>query len=343
MSKWILLIVVLSTARVVTAEDRAMAVTIDDLPFVMVGGTDPELLTSKTGKLVQCLSRHGIPAVGFVNEGALYREGRLDPGRVELLQAWLRTGLELGNHTHSHLSLNRVTLDTFLADVVRGEEVTRPLSAQYGQRLRWFRHPYLHLGPNRQVRMESLARLAELGYAEAPVTINSAEWVFAAAYARALAEGDEATAARVGSAWLDYMGEVIRQAEESASRLFGRPIRHVLLSHANALNGDCFCSLVSMLKRRGYRFVSLDEALEDKAYSFPLPDREMEGYSWLDRWMQGAGFPPTRQVTVPEFVTRLAASLVGRKTPRTQSRSAVDACGFPYLPLSARSRRDIRH
>lgn len=312
MSRWLLLIAALSSAPAEGADDHAMAVTFDDLPFVMVTGTDPVLLASKTEKLVGCLSREAIPAVGFVNEGALYRDGRLDPVRVDLLRRWLDAGFELGNHTFSHVSLNRVPLDTFLADVVRGEEVIRPLSAEYGRPLRWFRHPYLHLRPDQRIRTESLGRLAELGYVEAPVTINSAEWLFAAAYARAHTDGDGLLAGRVGSAYVDHMLKVVRRAEDMANRLFARSITHVLLAHANALNADHFCALALALKQRGYRFVPLDDALQDGAYAFPLPDRELEGYSWLERWAHGAGFPPVSQVAVPDFVARLAAPLAGR-------------------------------
>jgi len=52
-----------------------------------------------------------VPAVGFVNEATALREGKLDPARVELLRSWLKAGFELGNHTASHPSLNRVPLD----------------------------------------------------------------------------------------------------------------------------------------------------------------------------------------------------------------------------------------
>lgn len=311
MSKWMLFIVALTVKTSVVAEDRAIAVTFDDLPFVMMAGSEPDLLASKTEQLVRCLTRESIPAVGFVNEGALYRDGRLQLDRVEVLANWLRAGFELGNHTHSHVSLNHVPLDTFLDEVIRGEEVIRPLSAKFGQKVRWFRHPFLHLGADQRTRDESNSRLAELGYAVAPVTINSAEWVFAAAYALARDQDDGALQGRIGSAYVDYMLAVVQQAEEMARRLFARRIAHVLLVHANALNADYFCTLAVALKRQGYRFVSIDEALQDDAYASRLPDRKLEGYSWLDRWARAVGFPPVRQVAVPDFVTRSAASVTG--------------------------------
>jgi hypothetical protein len=45
------------------------------------------------------------------------------------LNLWLENGLELGNHTFAHTSLNRVPLQTWQEDVERGETVTRMLLA----------------------------------------------------------------------------------------------------------------------------------------------------------------------------------------------------------------------
>jgi hypothetical protein len=39
-----------------------------------------------------------------------------------------------------------------------------------------------------------------------------------------------------------------------------------------------------MLEQRGYRFVSLDEALADPAYATPDRFVGTAGISWIDRW-----------------------------------------------------------
>ena len=44
--------------------------------------------------------------------------------------------------------------------------------------------------------------------------------------------------------------------------MFGREIPQVLLLHANALNAERFGAVADALVRRGYRFISLDEALQ---------------------------------------------------------------------------------
>ena len=59
--------------------------------------------------------------------------------------------------------------------------------------------------------------------------------------------------------------------------------------HANAINADYFGRLAGMMKRRGYRFVSRDEALQDGAYGSPDTRVGRWGLSWLHPWALTAG------------------------------------------------------
>ena len=250
--------------------------------------------------------------MGFVNEAKLYREGSLDPARVDLLRSWLKAGFELGNHTASHPSLNQVPLDAFEADLLQGETVTRPLMQSEGRTLRWFRHPYLHLGTTPEVRIAFQDFLAAHGYTVAPVTVNNSEWVFAAAYSRAQAQGDSDAAQRIGAAYAPYMDTVFARAEQQALELFGRPIPHVLVLHANALNADYFDALAATLRQRGYRFVTLDDAIKDSAYASAIGYSGFNGESWLELWSRQAGLRPTQQPPVPAFVMQWAGPTVNR-------------------------------
>lgn len=288
------------------AAQRTMAITFDDLPYASVPSEDDAALTELTQRLLRHLQDAGIPAVGFVNESRLSREGRPVPARVDLLQAWLDAGHELGNHTYSHVSLNRVPFDVFTANVLQGEAVTRPLTQAAGRPLRWFRHPYLHLGDTMAVRTQFDAFLAARGYRVAPVTVNHSEWVFAVAYARALAQGNTEAAQRIADAYLPYMEAELSRAEQLALDRFGRAIPHVLLLHANALNADHVGALAARLQQRGYRFVTLDEALQDSAYASPLGTAVIEGESWLEHWSRAAGLRPAQPPAVPGFVRQWA-------------------------------------
>jgi peptidoglycan/xylan/chitin deacetylase (PgdA/CDA1 family) len=305
---WLLVLALMLplAAAAQTPGARAVAITFDDLPFASVPAEDTAALEQMTGRLLQSLQAQQVPAVGFVNEAKLYREGSLDPARVELLRRWLAAGAELGNHTYSHPSLNRTPLDAFETDVLRGETVTRPLLQSAGLPLRWFRHPFLHLGKTPEVRVAFQDFLAAHGYRVAPVTINNSEWVFAVAYARAQAQGDAASAARIGAAYVPYMETAFARAEQMAIDLLGRAMPQVLVLHANSLNADYFSALAAMLQQRGYRFITLEAALADNVYQSPLGYSTHEGESWLENWSRVAGLRPAQQAALPGFVTQWA-------------------------------------
>jgi len=102
---------------------------------------------------------------------------------------------------------------------------------------------------------------------------------------RVLAEADsDGALRRVTTSYLDYMTRVVAYYEQQSVALFGREIPQVLLLHANALNAEMFDALAEMLKRRGYRFVSLDRVLADPAYRSEDRYTGPAGITWLHRW-----------------------------------------------------------
>ncbi len=287
---------------------RVVAVTIDDLPVNSLHH-DLETWQAITGDLLRALIAHGVPATGFVNEGKLYVDGELESGRRALLESWIEAGLDLGNHGYSHLDLNRTPLEEYQADLLRGEEVTRPLLEQAGKELRYFRHPFLHAGTDLETRDALLAFLDRHGYREAPVTIDNSEWIFARAYENALDEKNEAMATRIGAEYVPYMERMFEHLERQARELFGRDIPQVLLLHANRLNADYFGVLAESLVERGYRFAPLDEVLGDPAYESPDRWVGRGGITWLHRWALTSGVDReffAGEPTAPAFVLDVA-------------------------------------
>ena len=90
----------------------------------------------------------------------------------------------------------------------------------------------------------------------------------------------------------------------------GREVLHILLLHANALNAEYLGQLAERIEHRGYRFVSLAEALADPAYSQADPYVGPKGLSWLQRWALGRGgrgAQPREEPPVSAFVEEAAA------------------------------------
>ena len=96
-------------------------------------------------------------------------------------------------------------------------------------------------------------------------------------------------AARIADAYVEYMDAVTGYYEQQADALFGRPISHTLLLHANRLNARALDRLLDDFRARGYEFVPLAEALEDPAYDSPDEFTGRGGITWLHRWALTAG------------------------------------------------------
>jgi peptidoglycan/xylan/chitin deacetylase (PgdA/CDA1 family) len=280
---------------------RLMAITVDDLPIGPPGRHDTREQERITARLLAALAGRGVRAVGFVNESRLEVDGEVVPRRVDLLRAWLDAGHELGNHGYAHLDLHRVAPEAWMDDVLRGERILRPLVAEHGGRLRWFRHPFLHTGRSREVQERTAAFLAAHGYRIAPVTIDNGEWLYGRAYAAALARGDAEFRRRLGEDYLRYMIEVVDYYERQSEAIVGREVPQILLVHAYALNADWLGALLGELARRGWRWTTLEEALADPAFGRPTHGYVgAGGITWLHRWAITAGLPPSTFAGEPE-------------------------------------------
>jgi peptidoglycan-N-acetylglucosamine deacetylase len=293
------------------AAGKAVAVTIDDLPAPGGGLINNTIagLRENTEKLMAACRKAGVPVIGFVNEAKLVVAGETEADRAAreaALKLWTDNGFELGNHTFTHTSLNKSTIEQFKKDVIDGEPVTRRLMEQKGGKLRYFRHPFLHVGSTLDLRRASEAFLAERGYTIAPVTVDGKDYIYASAYATAMRQGDTEMAAKLAADYLRFTDEKFAFSEETATRLMGRDISHVLLMHANAINADHFVALADVIKKRGYRFITLEEALKDEVYKRPDTYVGTGGAGgWLHHWELTSGKEPSRTSQPPEWVTKL--------------------------------------
>lgn len=294
--------------------DRRIALTIDDLPWQRLGErTEPEL-AAQYARLLAALKQANVPVVGFVNEAKLEVGGQVQPARVQMLRDWRDAGFELGNHTFGHVDLHAMPLQAYEQDILRGEATLRPLLAETGQVPRWFRHPYLHAGQSPQVRAELGAFLQQHGYEIAPVTIDNSEWIWAFAYDHVRdTESDpakrDALMQQLRRGYVPYMLNKLDYYEQRSQELLGRLPAQVWLMHANALNADSVGELVAAARRRGYRLISLEAALQDPAYRHADGYNGGSGMSWIQRWAMAQKLPKSfyaGEPTVPGWVMKLS-------------------------------------
>ncbi len=306
-------ILVISTGLLAfTAEaqkDKSIAITIDDVIGVSLFRED-SILREINKRVINACIKHGAPAIGFVNEIKLMDlNGNPVPEKLEILELWAKNGLELGNHTYSHLDYNDVDEETFFQDVLKGEQYTRPLMRRFNKNLTYFRHPFLHKGNTPEKVLALEAFLESRRYEEAPVTIDNSEYIFARAFDLAKKRDNHELADNIGRSYVSYMIEKLRYYEKQSEGLFNRQISQILLIHDNLLNAFFLDPLLEAISDEGYRFVFLSEALKDPAYDSEDKFVTRSGITWLHRWAITQGKPNkffAGEPTCPRYVQEYA-------------------------------------
>lgn len=260
------------------AERFAIAITVDDMPshgqlppgMTRLGIAQSHLATLKA---------HGVPeAYGFVNANTLADAS----DNAAVLDAWRAAGYPLGNHTFSHLNLDKAaSLDAWKADVIAGEpEVARRM--QEGD-WRYLRFPNLAAGSDPARSAGALAFLAARGYRVADVSVSFSDWAYTDAYARCVAKADSETVAAMKAHYLKAVDRGIVAMKTASRQVYGRVIPQVLLTHLGGWSAMTLPDVLDRLDAAGARYVTLAEAQADPAY------REMGGGSVVTRTARKEG------------------------------------------------------
>jgi peptidoglycan/xylan/chitin deacetylase (PgdA/CDA1 family) len=278
-----------------TAASRQVAITFDDLPRGGDGGSRTLVdIRTMTKRLLRPFRDENIPVVGFVNQG---RQVDFGPeGLREILDRWLDFGADLGNHSHSHLNINEVPLKEYTDDILKGEPILRAALSSRGKTFRFYRHPFLFTGPTPEIKKGLQQFLDSHGYRVAPVTLDNGDYEFAALYTKPKYRE------RVRREYAPYMEAIVAFFEKRSVEVVGREFPQILLLHANELNADLIPDLLAMFRRRGYAFISLDQALADEAYRLPDAYAGRSGFSWIHRWSITKGMEPKGEPEPPRWV-----------------------------------------
>jgi peptidoglycan/xylan/chitin deacetylase (PgdA/CDA1 family) len=284
-----LLLLILSITQLY-AQQKQVCFSIDDLPVVNYGINTPEFHIQITEKLLSGLKKNEIQAIGFVNEGKIYdAKGKVIFFQKENLEKWLKYGMDLGNHTLRHKDFNNVDFSDYTAEILKGEKITKALLSKYNQKMKYFRHPFLHVGAT-QRRADSLENfLKNHKYITAPVTIDNEDYLFANAYQKAMIRKDSVLAHKIGKDYIRYMEQKIFYYEKMSQALFGRQIPQILLIHASLLNADYIQALAEIYIKNEYKFTTMEQTMTDEAYETPITKFGRYGISWLDRWAISQG------------------------------------------------------
>lgn len=239
------------------AQEREIALTIDDLPFVGANNKNEKSIKRSNDRIqsiIQTLVDHKIPATGFIIGAAVVKE------QLPLLEAFRANGFALGNHTYSHKSLDHVSADNYIADIDKADKKLTPLLTEP----KYFRYPYLAESKGEK-KQQVHTYLAEHQYTIAPVTIDSKDYNFNARLLAIPWQKRAQNLKQLQTRYLDYVWNQTLKAEARALKNPGSSGKQILLIHANLLNSHMLGSLIDMYQKNGYVFIGLNEAISQPA------------------------------------------------------------------------------
>ena len=208
---------------------------------------------------------------------------------------WRDAGLEVGIGNYKHVWFYDTPYDDYVAGVEKNEQVARKILGEKNLPLKYFSYPFLNTGKSADDRTRFEKWLKDKGLEPVKYTIDNNEWMYSYAYDMARNDNDTNTMSEVRAAFVRYMSEMFDHYEAYSQEMFGRDIAQTMVLTPSRLITDSADELFGMIEKRGYKFVSMDEALADEAYKTEenfAGTRETigkSGISWFERWTLGQG------------------------------------------------------
>jgi peptidoglycan-N-acetylglucosamine deacetylase len=287
------LVVLITGVLAQAALAQQVALTFDDLP---AHGPVPQGLTRVAiiRAILKDLQTAKAPDVyGFINAGELEQV----PADMEVLKLWRAAGYPLGNHTHTHPSLNKTSPADFERNIQQNEPALKSLMD--GQDWHWLRYPFLDEGDTVEKRRIVRAYLKEHKYRIAQVTLDFQDWAWNSPYARCVAKNDNKSIEQLKTMYVNTADEFLDLGLKLANMVYGRDIKHVLLLHVGGFETVMLPRLLEILKQRGFKLVTLTEAESDPAYQSD-PDIVLnEGGTLLEQMMVAKHLPMPAHAPVP--------------------------------------------
>ncbi|MGA2390601.1 MAG: polysaccharide deacetylase family protein [Candidatus Sulfotelmatobacter sp.] len=268
---------------------QKLAITMDDLP--LNGILPPGVTRTETARDVVAIlkKRHVPPVYGFINAQRL--EG--NPDGAEALKLWAAAE-PVGNHTYSHMDLEQNSAEAFEREIDENEPVLELLKldspgGSANDDWHWLRYPYLHEGDTVEKRRAVRAYLKTRGYQIAQVTLDWEDYMWNTAYTRCVEKNDAKSIEWLRTSYLSTASDFLDLGREQAKLIYGREINYVLLMHLGAFSSAILPDALDLLKKKGFKLVTLQEAESDSIYQGDPDVGLHDAGTLLDQWMQVKG------------------------------------------------------
>lgn len=284
--------------------EKRIALTFDDVPR----GRGPFLTPDeRSARLIASLKRAGVKqAAFFVTPGNLAKPDGV--GGEKRIEAYVRAGHVIANHSFNHLALSTTSAADYVADIDRAEAW---LKGRQGRRP-WFRYPFLNEGRADKVKRDAVRAALKLrGLSNGHVTVDGADWNMEGLTAKAVADGKAIDRRALRDLYVETMVEAAEFNDVLARKTLGRSPAHVLLLHETDLAALYIGDLVKRLRAAGWRIVTADEAYADPITGL-APDVPSAQGTLTEALAWAKGLPAPRwydrvspRVADPLFATRV--------------------------------------
>ncbi len=239
-----------------------VAFTLDDLPlWPMSYPPDGYTVAGIIDAIIAALDHHKIKGVyAFANSWALLKH----PEYVSIMDRWLASGHHVANHTHSHIELNDVSIETYVADIELAEVHLSAWLAKAPRR--YFRHPLCYWGDTDSKREALRTYLGDRDYRTVEITSWLYEWRWNRAYRNGLESGNQEMLDFVRRSFLAFALAQLRYDDLSVRNRFGRDVIGITVGHGVPFFADIVDELFGCLIDQGVEFVPLERAIADPAY-----------------------------------------------------------------------------
>jgi peptidoglycan-N-acetylglucosamine deacetylase len=284
MSHLISAVILLLATAFTSANAQSIAFTFDDGPQLK----QTPLLTpaQRNQALLEALSKNKIKAALFVTTAY----GADKPEGLALAKAWGQAGHAVGNHTVTHLDLNKssITLAQYQKELLDCDAVIRTLPGYQ----KWFRFTFLREGNTLEKRDGMRAFLKAQGYRNAYVSLDTSDWRLDEKLTEVLTKDAKADITPIKKAYLAHIWQRAQAYRDLSQKLQGRDIAQVILLHHNLINALWLSDIIAMFKEKGWTITTPEAAFADPVYQLQ-PERAAAGQSLLLSMARSLGLGKT--------------------------------------------------
>lgn len=280
---------------------QEIALTFDDAP-----SGDGAIYTGmqRTSRIIETLKKHEVKQSAF-----FVITSQINGDGLQRLKMYSDAGHLLANHSHSHNWISAMGTSNYIHDIQKADSILKATTLRYEP---WYRYPFLDEGRTKTSRDSIRAALATVPLMNAYITIDNYDWYINSAMSKAIKTNTKINYKELKEFYLNHVWNSIQFYDNIGRQVLGRSPKHVLLLHENDLAALFLGDLIQLLKDKGWKIISPEEAYTDPIAK-EIPDVLFNGQGRVGAIAFAKGLKPSALVQQSEDETYLDRLLMERK------------------------------